>query len=91
VKRVEVIASESMQVEIVDALSRAVPGIEYTLIPAAQGAGRRARKEGTPIWPEENFVLFSYLEADAAEAALAAVAKVKTRFPGEGISVFCLG
>jgi hypothetical protein len=91
VKRIEIISSESMQVEIVEALHRAVPGIEYTVLLNAQGVGRRSRKEGTTIWPEENFVLFSYLEPEAAEAALAAVARIKARYPREGISFFCLG
>jgi len=90
-RRVEIIASESMQAEIVAALSGAVPGIEYTLTLNVQGVGRRSKKEGTNVWPEENFVLFSYLEAAQAEAALAAVAEVKRRFPREGISAFCLG
>jgi hypothetical protein len=90
-KRVEVIASESVQAEILKALAAAVPGIEYTLIPEAHGAGRRAKKEGTNVWPELNFVLFSYLEDDRAAAALRAVEAIRGRFPGEGISAFSLG
>lgn len=90
-KRLELIASESMQQDLLEALESALPGIEYTLVPGARGKGRRARREGTNVWPEENFVLFSYLEEAEAGLALAAVESVKSRFPAEGIAVFVLG
>jgi hypothetical protein len=90
-KRVEIIASESVQAEVLAALAKAVPGIEYTLIPEAHGAGKKARKEGTNIWPELNFVLFSYLGEEEAQSAIASLEEVRKRFPGEGIAVFSLG
>ncbi|HOX31297.1 MAG TPA: hypothetical protein PLB91_03145 [Spirochaetales bacterium] len=90
-KRVEIVASELVQAEILAALEKAVPGIEYTLIPEAHGSGKRTRKEGTSIWPELNFVLFAYLDDEEAAAALGALSLVRERFPGEGISAFCLG
>jgi len=89
-KRLELIAGESMQAELVEALEAALPGIEYTLIPRALGKGARSRREGTNVWPEENFVLFSYLGEAEAEKALAAVESVRSRFPAEGMAVFLL-
>jgi len=90
-KRLEIIASESVQSEVVAALRKAVPRIEYTLILDAHGVGRKTHKEGTNVWPELNFVLFSYLDDEDAKSAIAALDGVRKRFPGEGISAFCLG
>lgn len=90
-KRVEIIASESVQSDILEAIAAVLPNLEYSLIPSVQGVGRRSRKEGTNVWPEENFVLFSYLEAADAALLRGAVESVKARFPDEGISCFELG
>jgi hypothetical protein len=43
---------------------------------------------GTATWPEENFMVISYLEDRDALIAEAVVEDVKIRFPGEGIKLF---
>ena len=84
--RLEVIANRSVQEDVIEALSKALDGLEYTVIPVAHGVGVRAKKLGTPVWPEENFVLVAYVER--AEPALEALRSLKRRFSREGISFF---
>jgi hypothetical protein len=43
---------------------------------------------GTATWPEENFMVISYLEDRDALMAEAVVEDIKLRFPGEGIKLF---
>jgi hypothetical protein len=84
-KRLEIIANQSVREELELALEAAVPGIQYTLVPIVHGKGGRKRKLGTRTWPETNVLIFSYLpEAEAAKAAQA-VRSVVERFPAEGI------
>jgi len=84
-KRLEIIANQSVRDELEDELESAVPGIEYTLLPIAHGKGGRKRKLGTRIWPETNFLLFSYLRDSDALKAADAVRSVVGRYPAEGI------
>ena len=90
-KRLEIVAGESLQADIVEAVETAFPGIEYTLVLSAQGKGRSSRREGTNVWPEMNFVLFSYLDEAEAELVREAVESVRRRFPTEGVAVFVMG
>jgi hypothetical protein len=84
-KRLEVIANQSIKDELLDALENALPDIEYTLLPIVQGKGRRKRKEGTRTWPETNFLLISYMSDTEALEAKTVVAYIARRFPDEGI------
>jgi hypothetical protein len=84
-KRLELIACEAVQTELIEGLEAAVKDIEYTLIPRIEGKGRKSRKDGTQVWPELNFMLVSYLGAECVEAARAAIADVSRRYPNEGI------
>jgi hypothetical protein len=43
---------------------------------------------GTATWPEENFLLISYLDDREAEHAASIIAEIKSRFPNEGIKLF---
>lgn len=84
-KRLELVACEAMQEELVDGLEKAIGGIEYSLIPRIEGKGKSSRKDGSQIWPELNFMLVSYLGDAELEAAKAAILEVARRFPKEGI------
>ena len=84
-KRIEVIANQSVKDELLEALEAAVLALEYTLIPTVQGQGRSKRKLGTRTWPETNFLLISYMADANALAAASAVGDIARRFPGEGI------
>ena len=87
-KRMELFANRSVEKEMFEILEKNIPNFYYTLIPELHGKGKSKYRLGTPVWPELNFMLISYLEDDDAEAALEAIREVKKRFPQEGIKVF---
>ena len=86
--RAEIISNQSVQEDIVERLEKALPSIEYTVIPEIHGRGQRTKKLGDTVWPEMNFVLFTYVEEEAACKIKEIVEAVKQRFPNEGISLF---
>lgn len=86
--RAEIISNQSVQEDIIERLEKDIPSIEYTVIPELHGRGVRTKKLGDTIWPEMNFVLFSYIDDDNAQKIKEVVADVKKRFPNEGISLF---
>lgn len=86
--RAEIISNQSVQEDIIEALEREINGIEYTVIPEIFGRGKRTKKLGDTIWPEMNFLLFTYVEDSDAIQIKNLVEKMKERFPNEGISVF---
>lgn len=88
--RVEIISNQSVQDEITELLEQEIPDIEYTVIPTVHGRGRHSKKLGTTTWPEQNFVMFAYMDREEALKARIVVSAVKARFPREGISLFCL-
>ncbi|MFP3041357.1 hypothetical protein LQZ19_05990 [Treponema primitia] len=87
-KRLEVMANRSVQEEIITGLEEAMPDFYYTFIPVVHGRGRTQYRMGTPTWPEENFMLISYLHDEDAQRAREIITEVKHRFPEEGIKVF---
>jgi len=87
-KRLEIFGNHSVQEEVVAALEAVVPGLRYTLLPTVQGRGGDDWKLGTTVWPEENFLLVTYLPDAGAAASVAAVRQVKIRFPKEGLKAF---
>ena len=86
--RAEIISNQSVQEDIVERLEKELPSIQYTVIPEIHGRGVRTKKLGDTIWPEMNFVLFAYVEEDAARKIKEVIEAVKQRFPNEGISLF---
>ena len=90
-KRVEIVANRSVQEDLMEALAEAGVARHYTLIPAAQGAGRQGARTGEPAWPEENFILFTYCDEKEALTIAEVVSRIKAIFPAEGIKCFELG
>jgi len=87
-KRVEVIANQSVKNEFIEAIEAAIPTIRYSIIPVVHGRGPHDWKLGTTVWPEENFVWFAYLDDSLAAKTLAVVAELKVQFPREGITIW---
>ena len=73
--RVEIIANQSVQDDIIETLEENIPDFLYTLIP-------------TSSWPEVNFALFAYIEKKDAGKVKAVIKAVKKQFPDEGVKVF---
>ena len=86
--RAEIISNQSVQEDITELLEKEIPSIQYTVVPEIHGRGLRTKKLGDTIWPEMNFVLFAYVEEDAARKIKEVIEAVKQRFPNEGISLF---
>ncbi len=88
--RIEIVANRSVKEEIVEGLEDSIPGVLYTVMPEAEGRGKRDRKLGTTTWPELNFVLFAHVADDKVAAVKSVVEEVKRRFPNEGIALFAM-
>lgn len=86
--RAEIIANQSVQDDIQELLEQEIPDIEYTVFQEVKGKGLKSKKIGDTVWPEMNFVLFSYLSEENAKKFKQVVEATKKRFPREGISVF---
>jgi hypothetical protein len=87
-KRVEIVANQSVREELVAALETGIPALCYTLIPMAHGRGPEDWKLGTVVWPEENFVLFTYQDETNTAEVVRIVGELKRQFPKEGIKVW---
>ena len=86
--RVEIIANHSVEENILEALANEQVGKYYTKIPHIFGVGACGPRMGTAVWPEENFSMIIWCEEEEAQGIQRAVAKVKEKFPGEGIKLF---
>jgi hypothetical protein len=89
-KRIEIIANRSVQTDIIEGLEQRLTGFCYTLLPLVHGKGKREYHLGTATWPEENFMLISFLADEDAEIACDVIKEIKSRFPDEGIKIFSL-
>ena len=86
--RIEIIANHSVEENILEALKKEGVGKYYTKYPGVLGVGSAGPRMGDAVWPEENFALIIWCEEEEAQAIQRAVARVKEKFPGEGIKVF---
>lgn len=89
-KRVEIIANQSVQEEILGGIETAIPGVLYTMIPVVHGKGSEDRKLGTSTWPETNFLLITYVSASDEDKIMHEVENVRKKFPTEGIAIFSI-
>src|SRR5215469_17040612 len=88
--RIEIIANQSVEENILEALADEHVGKYYTKITNIFGVGNAGPRMGDAVWPEENFSLVIWCEKDEALGIQRAVNKVKGKFPGEGIKLFGL-
>jgi len=87
-KRVEIVANRSVEEDLMEAFLAAGIAQHYTKYPEVHGVGRSGPRMGDAIWPEENFVIVVWCKKKEREAIEEAVAKVKVKFPNEGIKIF---
>ena len=88
--RMEIIANQSVEENILEALKYEGVGKFYTKYPNILGVGSSGPRMGDAVWPEENFALVVWCDEEEARKIEQAVTYVKTRFPNEGIKVFGL-
>ncbi len=89
-KRVEIIAAQAIQEDLLDALEIYKVPMHYTIIPTAHGRGGTIPKLGNDVWPEENFILIIYCEEQMLDLIKQAIALVEKKYDHEGISFFVL-
>ncbi|MCL2765696.1 MAG: hypothetical protein FWD40_10515 [Treponema sp.] len=88
--RLEIIANRSVEENILEGLAKENVGKYYTKIPNILGVGACGPRMGDAVWPEENFSLIIWCEEEEAKGIQRAIAKIKEKFPGEGIKLFGL-
>ena len=88
--RLEIIANQSVEENILDSFKFEGVGKYYTKYSNIYGVGTSGPKMGDAIWPEENFVLVIWCEEEEARGIERAIGFVKNKFPDEGIKVFGL-
>ena len=86
--RAEIISNQSVEDDIIERLEENIPDIQYTILNDVHGKGLKTRKMGSAAWPEQNFILYAYVDAEAARKIKAVIEDVKVKFPKEGISLF---
>lgn len=86
--RVEIVSNQSVMDDVIEAIEQEITDIEYTIIENVHGKGLSSKKLGNTVWPEMNFLLFTYTNEDAALKIKEIMSKLRERFPREGISCF---
>ena len=86
--RIEIIANNSVEENILEALAKEQVGKFYTKIPNVLGVGSSGPRMGDAVWPEENFALVIWCEEEEARGIQRAIDSVKAKFTDEGIKIF---
>lgn len=86
-KRVEITANHSIQLDLFDALDDCGLRDRYTLIPSLLGEGSNGGRLGSPVWPEENFMLLLYIDESKVEPLFRNCKVIKEKFPEEGLKM----
>ena len=86
--RLEVIANNSVEENILEAFRNEGVAKFFTKYPVIHGTGNSGPRMGDAIWPEENFVYVIWCEDEEARGIEKAINEVKKQFPDEGIKIF---
>ncbi len=86
--RIEIIANQSVEEEITEALEEADENLYYTFIPSVQGKGRQQKRLGDETWPELNCMFILYVDDITLLLTKEIINGIKSRFPNEGIKIF---
>lgn len=85
--KVEIIANQSIQSDLFDALNRLGLENRYTLISPVHGKGSNGGRLGTPVWPEENFILILLVNDDKIKELKVCCELIKQKFSNEGLKL----
>jgi hypothetical protein len=89
-KRVEIMAAQAIQQDILDAFALFGVPPHYTVVPAVHGRGNTTAKLGDAVWPEENFMMIIYCDEDVVQRIERSLELVKKKYDHEGIGCFVL-
>ncbi len=84
-KRLEIIANQAIEEDIIEALETVGHGESFTYFHPVFGRGRKGRREGSAVWPETNVMFLVYVKKKTAEEFLELMRGIKEKFPEEGI------
>ena len=88
--RLEIIANNTVEEDIQEALKSIDSDFGYTRLNNVHGRGHSDPKEGNAVWPEENFVYIIYAEDHKAMEFVDSLRQLKDKFTKEGIKIFVL-
>ncbi len=89
-RRVEIMAAQAIQEDILDAFEHYGVPPRHTIIPIAHGRGETSPKLGDDVWPEENFVMIIYCDDAIVELIERSLELVRKKYDHEGIGFFVL-
>ena len=84
-KRLEIIANQAIEEDIIEELEAIGYGDSFTWFHPVFGRGKQGRREGSAVWPETNVMFLVYLDNETADAFMDRLKKLKKTFPSEGI------
>ena len=90
-KRIEIIANNSVEEDILKELTLSVKNFMFTKINGVHGIGNTEPKMGNNIWPEENFILIIYCDNEEETNIRQVIEKLKKIHTIDGIKYFVMG
>jgi hypothetical protein len=64
--RLEIIANNTVEEDIIEAMEHIDKGFYYSKINSVHGRGKSDPRWGDAVWPEENFIFIVFCEDDKA-------------------------
>lgn len=86
--RLEIIMSQALEDDFLNALVQAVPTHKYTKVSGVTGRGYSVPKLGDAVWPQENTMFIMYCDPEEAARTLGVVAAIRKEYAGEGLACF---
>lgn len=87
-KRIEIIYSQAVEEDVFEALRKEGYAKHFTKLSNVFGSGFSNPKLGDAIWPQVNEMLIMYCDEQAVAGIAGVVAKLRERYPVEGIACF---
>ena len=89
-KRIEIIFSQAIEEDLLEAFSNIPEAQFYTIIPQVWGKGYSTPKMGSPVWPETNEIMIIYCD-DAAESKITGqIKELQAKYTREGLAYFVM-
>jgi nitrogen regulatory protein PII len=89
-KRIEIIANNSVEEDILKELTLSVKNFMFTKINGVHGIGKTEPKMGSNVWPEENFILVVYCDDEQEKEIKQIIDKLKKIHTTDGIKYFVM-
>ncbi|HHU35656.1 MAG TPA: hypothetical protein GXZ47_00350 [Treponema sp.] len=89
-KRIEIIFSQALEEDVIDALKKVPEARFYTIIPEVWGRGYSNPKEGSPVWPEVNEIMIIYCEDDVESKITEPIKELQKIYTQEGLAFFVM-